>query len=814
MDRAGGLVTDLDTNLDEVLTDPVGVIVRLVEAVEPDLDATMIRAIVATVVRTRTSRRRLASALLDDPSVLRTGRLPAPSSAARLLVALRDAGAGHMPLPCCGMCGRASRRLHGPGWSCARCGNPRQVCAGCRQDRPITSRDRHGKPRCRHCGDQADDTVADLVRVVTELDRMLEGDVVRAALVAAARHPAQQQRLAWVVLAQPELLTGAGYLAPAPAVLRFIDHLADAGATAVIKPACPGCHQVKPLLKVRDSQRICRRCFARTTERPCSGCGRTREPAARDAQGAAVCHTCWTRDRSTWEDCVGCGRRRPVALRRPDGPRCDACRPMATATCTLCGRTAACTISKATGQPWCLRCHQRWATCAGCGSIAPVRGGSRDAPLCARCTNPDPGFWGRCPACGTTWQLSPQPCQRCVLDQHVRRLLGDQNGVVRPDLAALHQALTGVTRPDNTLTWLARSTARELLTHLARDTRPLTHESLDELPTGKVLAHLRSILVAAGTLPDRDERLVALERWITAAVHARTDPGELRILHGYAVWYHLRKLRQRLGDTHTSRAQDLNVRCHVTAATNFLDWLDHHTLTLGTCTQTDLDRWITEPASRHRDETSHFIRWAVGHRHAKALTFRTAYWTAPRGTLDTEKRWANARRLLQEDTLPTADRVAGLLLLLYAQRIATITHLTVDHIHLDHDRVEITLGTSPIVLPEPLAALVRDLVATRRGHAMTGNPSDTPWLFPGGRPGQPLSDQRLAARLHALGLDPEQDRSTALFALATELPAALLARMLGISVKVATTWQRASAGDWTAYAADLSQRERQLDKVE
>jgi hypothetical protein len=30
--------------------------------------------------------------------------------------------------------------------------------------------------------------------------------------------------------------------------------------------------------------------------------------------------------------------------------------------------------------------------------------------------------------------------------------------------------------------------------------------------------------------------------------------------------------------------------------------------------------------------------------------------------------------------------------------------------------------------------------------------------------------------------------------------------MLGIHITVAATWQRASAGDWTAYAADVSRR--------
>lgn len=41
------------------------------------------------------------------------------------------------------------------------------------------------------------------------------------------------------------------------------------------------------------------------------------------------------------------------------------------------------------------------------------------------------------------------------------------------------------------------------------------------------------------------------------------------------------------------------------------------------------------------------------------------------------------------------------------------------------------------------------------------------------------------------------------------LPAAILARLLGIRIKVAVAWQHASAGDWLAYAADVSRRQEE-----
>ena len=110
------------------------------------------------------------------------------------------------------------------------------------------------------------------------------------------------------------------------------------------------------------------------------------------------------------------------------------------------------------------------------------------------------------------------------------------------------------------------------------------------------------------------------------------------------------------------------------------------------------------------------------------------------------------------------------------------------------------------MLPEPLAGLVLDLVATRRASTIIDAPGSTPWLFPGRRHGQPITADQLGQRLKQIGIRPGRDRSTALFSLAAEIPAAILARMLGINISVAVAWQRASAGDWMTYAAGVSRR--------
>jgi len=132
--------------------------------------------------------------------------------------------------------------------------------------------------------------------------------------------------------------------------------------------------------------------------------------------------------------------------------------------------------------------------------------------------------------------------------------------------------------------------------------------------------------------------------------------------------------------------------------------------------------------------------------------------------------------------------------------------MTVSQVQATGNTALLRIGRVPVQLPEPVATLARTVAASRKGHATIGARQPSPWLFPGGQPGRPVSAARLTRRLEDLGIRPGQARSTALFQLAAEVPAAILARTLGISTDVAVTWQRISSGDWTAYAADVSRR--------
>lgn len=283
------------------------------------------------------------------------------------------------------------------------------------------------------------------------------------------------------------------------------------------------------------------------------------------------------------------------------------------------------------------------------------------------------------------------------------------------------------------LDWLNKNTAAALLRELAAGQRALTHAALDELPDSKTIRHLRSVLVATGALASRDEHMIRLERWITTAIAGRDDHQERQLLHRYATWHALRRLRRRAAGQHITLGQAVTIQRHIRAAITLLDWLTARGLDLAAARQGDLDTWLVSDYATHRGEAGNFVRWARRQK-LTSLDFAATRWDGPAGIIDTQARWRHARRLLHDNTIKPEDRVAGLLLLLYAQGPAATSRLTLDHVRQDGQHVRLRLGHEPIVLPEPLAALVLQLTATRRGHAALGDQGNSRWLSPAGSP--------------------------------------------------------------------------------
>jgi hypothetical protein len=126
------------------------------------------------------------------------------------------------------------------------------------------------------------------------------------------------------------------------------------------------------------------------------------------------------------------------------------------------------------------------------------------------------------------------------------------------------------------------------------------------------------------------------------------------------------------------------------------------------------------------------VRWARRQK-LTGLDLAASRWDGPTGLIDTEARWQQARRFLHDDTLNPEDRAAGLLVLLYAQRAATLSRLTLEHVQTYGQQVRIRLGREPVLLPE-LEAAFGD--RTMGGQLDRGRAS-APWTRPAPMPRRP-----------------------------------------------------------------------------
>jgi hypothetical protein len=62
-------------------------------------------------------------------------------------------------------------------------------------------------------------------------------------------------------------------------------------------------------------------------------------------------------------------------------------------------------------------------------------------------------------------------------------------------------------------------------------------------------------VVAIGVLPHRDERMIQLQRWSDEIIARRGDAEERSVLHRFAVWHVIRRLRGRICDADATHGQ-------------------------------------------------------------------------------------------------------------------------------------------------------------------------------------------------------------------------------------------------------------------
>ncbi|MEO5724943.1 MAG: hypothetical protein ABIQ39_05685 [Ilumatobacteraceae bacterium] len=406
-----------------------------------------------------------------------------------------------------------------------------------------------------------------------------------------------------------------------------------------------------------------------------------------------------------------------------------------------------------------------------------------------------------CTVCGREDKLyEAGRCDRCALARRVTEAMTGPDGVVPGALIAVHAAIAASPTPRKALNWLRQGAGAPILAELAAGTIALSHEALDTHPRPRAANHVRQMLVTHGALAPRDEQLFTLERLNAQTIAAIDRTEDRNTVTVFATWRVLRRLRRRADHNTTARTAIAHARNQVLGAVRFLDWLATHDLTLTTCTQGDLDLWLaTGPRSRY--DVRYFLDWTHERKLSTILNVPPVR-SAPGDALDAETRWEIINTLLHDPGIELADRVAGSFVLLYAQPLSRIAAITIDTITTTDTDVTIRFGALALTIPEPLATHVTALISTgRTDHVGIGSITPSRWLFPGHLPGRPITANRLGQRLGAYGIDARAAKKAAQLQLATEVPAVVLAEILGIAITTAVDWFHAAGGDWANYAA-------------
>ncbi|MCA1693939.1 MAG: site-specific integrase, partial [Actinobacteria bacterium] len=160
--------------------------------------------------------------------------------------------------------------------------------------------------------------------------------------------------------------------------------------------------------------------------------------------------------------------------------------------------------------------------------------------------------------------------------------------------------------------------------------------------------------------------------------------------------------------------------------------------------------------------------------------------------------------LLAGHELPLRSRVAGVIVLLYAQRVSRIVRLTVDDVIRDGDQVLLRLGEPPSPVPDPFAELLLAWISQRDNMNTATNP-ESHWLFPGRRAKQPMHPETLARLVNKLGVPTRTARTAAIHQHVLDMPAPVVADALSyhpvtaakIATHIGATWSRYAPGDHT-----------------
>jgi integrase len=156
-------------------------------------------------------------------------------------------------------------------------------------------------------------------------------------------------------------------------------------------------------------------------------------------------------------------------------------------------------------------------------------------------------------------------------------------------------------------------------------------------------------------------------------------------------------------------------------------------------------------------------------------------------------------KVAHQQALHPRDRLAAILMIVFAQRAEDIAALTWDQVTISADTVSIDPAGLAIELPPPLDEPVRTLAASNHNNRTAAHPN-SPWVFRGYRPGMHVTPTHLRNHQRPV-LAALEARLGALNELTQTTPIAILAETLGYSPQTLEAHARASASTYARYVA-------------
>lgn len=816
--------------------DAFSAIAERIVAADSTFDGIRVAAAVREVVRNEPRALRLLATMDAAPGMTTSGLPSMPRALQRIITSLAAEQSTVLRLPVCPEC-----EVETPEPMIVVDGRP--LCAGCahraklryRECVECTKRVQHtrqaaGQDYCPICWRAlVPKRVELLVTAIAASGVTVSADTARPLLEAAEASSTNQLKLVLDCLWNgrerfQDPTTGS------PAFARFYRALA-ADVPGLRPLVCSRCKEDRPLTNVHDGHRVCQRCYAAARTIECSGCRKIRGVALRLPDGSGLCQACRKSLPDAMAICTVCAEQRKIARRGTDGPICGPCRLRgAVDTCRTCGRTAPCRFAGTaravceicrrrchpcvrcgrsrivstrddTGAPICHSCADRSVErCVSCGNHSRVVGRIDGEALCDACYRKHPVGFRDCARCGSHRRIRRSGlCDYCTISDLCDELFPAQLVTANPALRSLRDALLHGSAQRTVAAFLRPKSIR-LLRTILREPSAITHDAIDELGSEQTTYVIRSALVEHGLLEPIDFHMRRLEQWIDQASETITDPIVRAGFVQYATWKHLRELRATTvpvsGSTASSRRRELKI------VLDLIGWAHRREIPLSELQQGHVDEWSMTGKERHR--ANGFLRWAYRNKLVRHLQLTPQRSVEPllNGLADEERAELFAAVLGDADIAP-GTKLAAALILLYGIRPHRIVHIELSQLGSRDGMATIRIGEESLHLPEELNLVASAVSAARSAHRLLHSVEDTRWLFPGTRPGYPLSSTTLLRRLSKIGFPTTAARKGAILALASDVHPVVLAHLTGIHIRTAIWWRDAMATSRARYVDQL-----------